>query len=533
MCSLQPLVEKEEEGNGTMHPAVLYPSALAMSRRFTPPSLGELATNVVATVILPAVEECVPPEGIDGLPERMNPFITCAAPLLEHLIEQVQRKRGPHSLSCLQFEILLCRGGVTRLDLFLTSEFLESREPSRFERIFSRIGRYGSQLVDLSLEFYMTCSNEELCAMLSKLPNLRHFLVAFENLTDKVLETLGQSCEQLHRLTLCETPQITDVGLRSLVDEAGSRGCLNLSFISVEGAPVGVTVKSIVYLLERLPNLEAINLPSLDKALVVLNEIKPTDFRLSLREYKDINAFAVQTSVRPTRREFLSKAVELCPRLRAIEIEVKTTDDISPLRLLTGLAELTIRTSESTSEWFFYTQLEPVLQEAGIKMSVLKLAMPDVDLAAIDTACPNIRMLQLVSVNMCWRRNGIKVREQPFSELEVLFVHPESTHSLKTRDLCLLFNCSYGIKDLAIGLCDCFDDIFLMDALQRGLLRNLNRIEFHSMRKISILGIQQLVLLDELLESLTLKDCTALSPDDLAFLTGSSYTLNFDLKVQT
>ncbi|CAN7995531.1 unnamed protein product [Ixodes hexagonus] len=516
-----------------MRSAVFYPSAFAMSRRFTPPSLGDLAMDVVATIVLPAVEERVPPEGIAGLPEHLNPFVTCAAPLLEHLIEQVQRKREPHTLNCLQFEILMCRGGITKLDLFLTSEFLESREPSRFERMFSRIGRYGSQIEDLSLEYYMTCSNEELCAMLSKLPNLRHFLVAFDNLSDKVLETLGQSCEQLHRLTLCETPHVTDVGFRALIDETGTRGCRNLSFISVEGAPMGVTVKSVVYLLERLPNLEAINLPALDKALVVLNEIKPADFRLELREYKDINAFAVQTSVRPTRREFLSKAIELCPKLRAIDIDVKTSDDISPLRLLTGLTELTIRTSESTSEWFFYTQLEPVLQEAGVKLSTLKLAMPDVDLAAIDTACPNIRTLQLVSINMCWRRNGIKLREQPFSDLEALFVHPESAHSLKSRDLYLLFNFSFGIKDLAIGLCDCFDDIFLMDALQRGLMRKLNRIEFHSMRKISILGIQQLVLLDELLESLTLKDCTALSADDLAFLTGSSYTLNFDLKVQT
>ncbi|KAH9369332.1 hypothetical protein HPB48_018347 [Haemaphysalis longicornis] len=399
--------------------------------------------------------------------------------------------------------------------------------------MFRRIGQFGAELTELSLEFYLTCSNDELCAMLASLPNLRHFLVAFENLSDRVLETLSDKCPQLQKLTLCETPQVTDAGLRSLVDETGTRGCCHLTFISIEGAPVGVTVKSVVYLLEKLPHLESVHLPSLDKALVILNEIKPRDFKLALREYKDVAVFAAQTSVRPTMHEFLAKSIDLCPRLQAIDIEVKTSDDISPLRLLPGLTELSIRTAESTSEWFFYTQLEPVLQEAGSTLVSLKLTMPDVDLPAVDAACPCIRTLQLIAINMCWRRNGVKVRDQPFCDLEVLYLDPETPHSMKSRDLALLFNECYGLKELVLGSCDCFDDIFVMDALQRGLFRNLTRIELHSQSKVSILGIQQLVLLDEALESLMLRGCTTLSTDDLAFLTGSAYALKFQLKIQT
>lgn len=508
-----------------------------MSRRSRVPSLESLATDVLAVEVLPAIERAVPPEGIDALPDGRNPFAVCKPAIIESLVDKFQRLRGHLNLTCLQFEILLCRTGVKKLDLFLTSEFMARKDATRFGRIFRRIGQFGAELTELSLEFYLTCSNEELCAMLASLPNLRHFLVAFENLSDRVLETLGEKCPQLQKLTLCETPQITDAGLRSLVDETGTRGCCHLTYISVEGAPVGVTVKSVVYLLEKLPHLEAIHLPSLDKALVVLNEIKPPEFKLALREYKDSTVFAVQTSVqtsvRPTMHEFLAKSIDLCPRLQSIEIEVKTSDDISPLRLLPGLTELSIRTSESTSEWFFYTQLEPVLQEAGSKLLSLKLIMPDVDLAAVDTACPGIRSLQLMGINMCWRRNDVKVRDQPFCDLEAVYLDPETPHSMKPRDLALLFNECYGLKELVLGCCDCFDDIFVMDALQRGLFRSLTRVELHNQQKVSILGIQQLVLLDEALESLMLRNCKTLSTDDLAFLTGSAYALKFQLKIQT
>ncbi|KAL3216508.1 hypothetical protein MRX96_033009 [Rhipicephalus microplus] len=460
-------------------PSIDSTTASLMSRRSRPSTLEALATDVI--VVQPSI--------------------------IESLIEKLQKKRGHLNLTGLQFEILLCRAGVKKLDLFLTSEFLARKDALRFSRMFRRISTFGAELTDLSLEFYLTCHNDELCAMLATLPNLRHFLVAFENLSDRVLETLGEMCPQLQKLTLCETPQITDAGLRSLVDETGTRGCRHLVYISIEGAPVGVTVRSVVYLLEKLPHLEAIHLPSLDKALV--------------------------TSVRPTMREFLAKSIELCPRLQAIDIEVKTSDDISPLRLLVGLTELSIRTAESTSEWFFYTQLEPVLQEAGLGLTSLKLAMPDVDLAAVDAACPSIKTLQLIAINMCWRRNGVKLRDQPFGDLEALFLDPESPHSIKPRDLALLLYGSYALKEFVLGCCDCFDDVFVMECLQRGLFRNLTRLELHNQRTVGILGIQQLVLLDEVLESLTLKDCTALNADDLAFLTGSACALNFQLKVQT
>lgn len=504
---------------------------VAMSRRSTPSSLATLATDVIATIVLPAVQDSIPPEGVDGLPEDQNPFANLGPAVTQYLIEQLLRKRGQYNLTCLQLEILLCRGGVKKLDLFLTSEFLARREAMWFHRMFSCIGRLGESLVDLSLEFYLTCNNEELCSMLSKLPNLRYFLVAFENLSDRVLETLGHRCRHLKKLILCETPQVTDAGFRALVSEAGTEGCLNLNFISAEGAPIGVTVSSVVYLLERLLLLEALHLPHLNKALVVLNEIKPPGYRLALREYKDVNVFVVQTSVRPTMREFLFKTVELCPKLSTVEVEVKTSDDISPLRLLTGLSNFSVRTSEPTSEWFFYTQLEPVLQEAGAKLTSLKLVMPDVDLTAVDTACPYIKTLHFASLNMCWRRSGIKGREKPFSDLDTLHLDPEGPHSIKVRDLNQLFADSVGLRNLTLGSCDSFDDMFLMDALQKGLFRNLARIEFHNLGKVTILGIQQMVLLDEHLESLTLKDCTALSADDLAFLTGSSYMLKFQLKV--
>ncbi|XP_075531906.1 uncharacterized protein LOC142564675 [Dermacentor variabilis] len=519
-------------------PSSVAASAALMSRRCRPSSLEALATDVIVARVLPALERVVLAQADgscvdDALPEGHNPFATCKPAIIESLIEKLQKKRGHLNLTSLQFEILLCRAGVKKLDLFLTSEFLARKDALRFPRMFRRISTFGAELTDLSLEFYLTCNNDELCAMLATLPNLRHFLVAFENLSDRALETLGDKCPQLQKLTLCETPQVTDAGLRSLVDETGTRGCRHLVYISIEGAPVGVTVRSVVYLLEKLPHLEAIHLPSLDKALVVLNEIKPPDFKLALREYKDVNVFSVQTSVRPTMREFLAKSIELCPRLQAIDIEVKTSDDISPLRLLVGLTELSIRTAESTSEWFFYTQLEPVLQEAGLRLTSLKLVMPDVDLAAVDAACPSIKTLQLIAINMCWKRNGVKVRDQPFGELEALFLDPESPHSMKPRDLGLLFNESYALKELVLGCCDSFDDVFVMEALQRGLFRHLTRLELHNQRKVGILGIQQLVLLDEVLESLTLKDCTALSADDLAFLTGSACALNFQLKVQT
>lgn len=513
-------------------------AAAPMSRRSRPPTLEALATDVIVAKVLPALERVVLDQpddcSVDGaLSDGRNPFVACKPAIIESLIEKIQKKKGHLNLTSLQFEILLCRAGVKKLDLFLTSEFLARKDALRFSRMFRRISTFGAELTDLSLEFYLACNNDELCSMLATLPNLRHFLVAFENLSDRVLETLGEKCPQLQKLTLCETPQVTDAGLRSLVDETGTRGCRHLVYISIEGAPVGVTVRSVVYLLEKLPHLEAIHLPSLDKALVVLNEIKPPDFKLALREYKDVNLFAVQTSVRPTMREFLAKSIELCPRLQAIDIEVKTSDDISPLRLLPGMTELSIRTAESTSEWFFYTQLEPVLQEAGLSLTSLKLAMPDVDLAAVDAACPSIKTLQLIAINMCWRRNGVKVRDQPFGDLEALFLDPESPHSMKPRDLGILFNESYSLKELVLGCCDCFDDVFVMESLQKGLFRNLTRLELHNQRKLGILGIQQLVLLDEVLESLTLKDCTALSADDLAFLTGSACSLNFQLKVQT
>ncbi|KAH7939697.1 hypothetical protein HPB52_016130 [Rhipicephalus sanguineus] len=442
------------------------PSAIAstiaplMSRRSRPSTLETLATDVVVAQVLPALERVVlaQPDGggnvDEALCEGRNPFVSCKPAIIESLIEKIQKKRGHLNLTSLQLEILLCRAGVKKLDLFLTSEFLARKDALRFPRMFRRISTFGAELTDLSLEFYLTCNNDELCAMLATLPNLRHFLVAFENLSDRVLETLGEKCPQLQKLTLCETPQ-------------------------------------------------------------------------------DVNVFTVQTSVRPTMREFLAKSIELCPRLQAIDIEVKTSDDISPLRLLAGLTELSIRTSESTSEWFFYTQLEPVLQEAGLQLTSLKLAMPDVDLAAVDAACPSIKTLQLIAINMCWRRNGVKLRDQPFGDLEALFLDPESPHSMKSRDLGLLLNGSYTLKELVLGCCDCFDDVFVMESLQRGLFRNLTRLELHNQRTVGILGIQQLVLLDEVLESLTLKECTALSTDDLAFLTGTACALNFQLKVQT
>ncbi|KAK8757730.1 hypothetical protein V5799_004634 [Amblyomma americanum] len=114
------------------HIKPMVATATVMSRRCRPSSLEALATDVIVAQVLPVLEGAVAPEGADALAAAgKNPFVACKPAIIETLIEKIQRKRGHLNLSCVQFEILFCRSGVKKLDLFLTSEFLARKDALR------------------------------------------------------------------------------------------------------------------------------------------------------------------------------------------------------------------------------------------------------------------------------------------------------------------------------------------------------------------------------------------------------------------
>ncbi|KAG0423939.1 hypothetical protein HPB47_000299 [Ixodes persulcatus] len=381
---------------------------------------------------------------------------------------------------------------LRRVSLSFIDCHLPIGRPSRLPDLLSQISMHGKQLLELSLVGAVHQDDSTLVAALCELPRLRRLSLCLNNVTDRVVSVIAQHCTDLVELRF-SGQRTTDQSLYLLAACKQLRCLLVESDLTFESH---ITVSSSYRILEELPQLRSLKMPFLTEALLLF----PDTWRLALTHY-------TERGLSPLLRcsTAFEHIVKVCPRLTKVSLVLTGLETITPLRHLEALNDLTLRVTSFSSDMFFKTQVEPVLQEVGCNVRMLTLSLPEVDIGAIS------------------RRGSASCQRLKF--------FPHEVNSMTSGELFEMLKHAGDLIEACLGWCQ-LTDAALGTLVSSGTFAKLREFELNEVDCITGVGLEDLVTTPSDLTSLTVFGCDGVSRTDIEHLRNLISDLNLDLVIR-
>lgn len=392
--------------------------------------------------------------GLDPHSETENPFLEYPIQLRYDILHQLLRLKPTGRELLKAAELLVC-SGVPAFDLGC----LDDCKFNDVCSVLEKLTRTGSCLRELGLIgqwLYQPSSIELVKDILSASPNLFHLRLQHTTKEGRELEYACSNCPKLRHLEVMH-PSTDDEDIQSLVDalshEEFESTRQNLSEIKL---PSSVNGRSVLHLMQALPNLRYISCTYLDQ---VLDELEEQEDQAYWRE-RTSKVLGIQATL-PVSEDTVSILTEWFPNLEEVSLEVQEDMELGSLASLPKLRTLELKNSP-TLPASYLEEVLPLLSACGKKLLSLSLERFDVvDLAKTAMFCPNLRSFSAQWFTMLGTTTGRRAT-MPFLNLRYLRLRPRVNRKV-TPEACeilltnsqtlrhLEFYCSYGLTDSLVS----------------------------------------------------------------------------------
>ncbi|XP_076064313.1 uncharacterized protein LOC143038670 [Oratosquilla oratoria] len=386
-----------------------------------------------------------------------------------------------------------------------------------YSYILDIISANGSGLEELDLRGVWIRENDTfyLYKALRRLPNLRRLTVRY-NCDDTVLGVIGKYCKQLQKLDISGSPNISDVGVKSLCynQTQVAQGELNSLVHSLQlvdiGGPGGqkVSVKEVSFLIKNLPNLLSVgSYERTGAALEVLEKDHPSA-QYGLLYLHDV----FTTSGR------LLSIIRTCPKLQAIYLDRPKSIAVQNLDVLKSLKEVKL----NQVRW---ADVEVLLKKWGQQLRSLFLltVWGQFDLVDIGALCPNLIRIELHKVSL----SGSTVSHDTAFKKVAEFLLYNST--VDTQCIKLIMNHCTSVEHLSLGECGQLTDAAMICSMMDHSLKSLRELWLGLAENLTMRTVEALIEHCPNLTSLGNLAAWSIHPEDLDLLRVQLHLTNTNL----